>query len=533
MLGARGDEDAFRVRGGDARLNRNAAQTMSSQESNRGFRPAQLLVLRRQVPVIVLCALLLAGAAFALSVQQSTQYTATALLVFDDNELDQQAAGLAVGSSGAPRAQQTTNVKLLELGEIASQTAALVGLTEQQVKESIRVSAQGESNVVAVDATTTSPTLAAEIASVYADQFISEQQRASRQYFSSVLGAVVKQLASLSPAQRAGPEGLALQNRSQSLKILATAPSGNVRLAQAASIPGSGSYPELVRNTIGGAALGLLLGCCLAFLRQRRKRRINKLDELARIFRLPLLGVVPHSRTYSRHASRDGRKGPAQLPLGDAEVFRTLNTRLRYFNVDHERRVVLVTSAGRDDGKTLVVQNLAEAAASMGSCVLVIDCDLRHPSLAARLGLRQVPGVAEVLISASTIVDAIQGVMVVAADNGSTPTRSTINVLTAGAPPPNPSQLISSQAMDRVLEWAAENYDLVLLDTPPMSVASDVPLLLDRVDGVLIVSRRRNTTRSEATRMHAQLARLQAPTFAVVANGFKPKTKPRYSYYGL
>lgn len=505
---------------------------MDSQDGNQGSWLARLRVLRRYVPLIVLCAVLLAGAAFVLSVQQSKQYTATALLVFDNNELDQQAAGLAVGGSGGQRAQQSTNVKLLELAETASQTASFVGLSEQQIEESVHVSAQGGSNVVAVAATSDPPVLAAEIANVYSNQFITEQQRTAHRYFTSVLGAVTKQLASLSRAQRTAPEGIALQNRAQSLKILATVPSNDVRLAQPAPIPTSASHPDLVRNTFGGAALGLLLGCCLAFLLRRRKRRIHKLDDVARIFKLPLLGVVPQSRTYARHAYRERGGKPAQLPPADAEVFRTLNTRLRYFNVDHERRLVLVTSPGRDDGKTLVVQNLAEAAASMGSCVLVIECDLRHPNLADRLGLRQVPGLAEVLISASTVVDAIQGTIVIASDNGSTPSRSTINVLTAGASAPNPSELISSQAMDRVLDWAAENYDLVLLDTPPMSVASDVALLLDRVDGLLIVSRRGNTTRSQATRMRAQLARLHAPAFAVVANGFKPRTKPRYEYDG-
>ena len=314
------------------------------------------------------------------------------------------------------------------------------------------------------------------------------------------------------------------------MEILAKLPLASIQIAQAAPVPSTASTPHLVRNTILGVALGLVLGLVLALLLETVKRRVKKLEDLERIFKLPLLGIVPKSRAYLRHTARKGKKGRAPLPPEETEVFRTLCARLRYFNVDRERRLVLFTSAARHDGKTIVVQNLAEVAASMGYCVLIIEADLRDPSLADRLALRRAPGLAEVLISATTIVDAIQTSSVLCAHNGSAQSGSTISVLTAGVVPPNPAQLMDSDAMVRTLDWAAENYDLVLLDTPPLSIAPDATPLLSEVDGVVIVSRRRKDTRDLAYRLREQLASHHAPVLGIVANGFKARREPSSEY---
>ena len=217
-----------------------------------------------------------------------------------------------------------------------------------------------------------------------------------------------KQLAVLSPQQRAGPQGLALQDRAQSLEILAELQQGNAQIAAVATIPTAPSSPKVKFNTVLGGIFGLLLGLGLAFLLERLDRRIKDPDDLERIFKLPLLGMIPDSPAYSRRSSQVSGEALGPLPSREVEVFRLLRARLRYFNVDRDLRLMLVTSADSGDGKTTVVENLAEAAASTGGRVLIIEADLRRPSIAGRLQLRRSPGLAEVLVNASTVEDAIQ-----------------------------------------------------------------------------------------------------------------------------
>ena len=141
---------------------------------------------------------------------QTKKYTATASLVFTSNQLSQQVAGLqAVGTSQAPQAQENTNLKLVQLGDMAEKTAKLLGegLTKTKVSDGISIGAQGESNIVNVSATSTSPELAAKIANTYSVLFVREQQSSNHLYYSAALNLVNKQLSALSRRQKLSPSG--------------------------------------------------------------------------------------------------------------------------------------------------------------------------------------------------------------------------------------------------------------------------------------------------------------------------------------
>jgi succinoglycan biosynthesis transport protein ExoP len=490
-------------------------------------------LLRRRAPWILFCFVLAIAAAYGFSTHQTKKYTATSSLVFSTNQLSQEVAGLqAVGSGATPQALQNTNVKLVQLGDMASRTAALLGqgLSKEKVSSALSVSAAGESNIVDIAATATSPVLAADIANTYTQEFVKEQQNSNHAYYASALALVNRQLAALSPAQRAGTAGLALENRAQTLGTLAELRNGNVQVAQAATAPSTPSAPQVSRNTVLGAVVGLLLGLVVAFLLERFDRRIREPKDLEAIYGLPLLGVVPESAALSRSA-RGKQNAKEALPPSEAEAFHLIRAHLRYFNVDRELRTLLVASAAPGDGKTTVARHLAGAAARMGARVLLIEADLRRPTVAAQLDIASGPGLADVLIGMASLNDAIQSIDLDQPAGRDSRRGRMLDALVAGAAlPPNPGELIESHAMESLLEQVRSTYDLVVIDTPPLTAVSDAFPLLRKVDGVIIVGRVGRNRRDVAERLHETLTGAGAPLLGVVANGLKSGRLGAYGY---
>jgi capsular exopolysaccharide synthesis family protein len=223
----------------------------------------------------------------------------------------------------------------------------------------------------------------------------------------------------------------------------------------------------------------------------------------------------------------------AMLPAGEAEAFHLIRAHMRYFNVDRELRTLMVVSAAPGDGKTTIARHLAAAAARMGSKVLLLEVDLRRPTVAGQLGISAGRGLADVLIGVVPLTDAIQTIEL-EAPSSDRPRGHAFDVLVAGAAlPPNPGELIESRAMGVLIEQAKSRYDLVVIDTPPLTAVSDAFPLLKKVDGVIIVGRVGRNRRDVAERLHDTLTGAGAPLLGVIANGFKSGRRGGYGYgYG-
>jgi capsular exopolysaccharide synthesis family protein len=386
------------------------------------------------------------------------------------------------------------------------------------VSASLSFAGQGETSIIDVSATSTSAALAAAIANTYTTQFVTEQQRGNRQFLKSALALVAKQLARLTPAQRFGTDGADLEDRAQTLALLTELGFKNVEVAQEALVPTSVSSPKTKKNTILGAVVGLLLGLGIAFTLERLDRRIREPEDLETIYRLPTLGVVPKLPTRSRSAGPDQRSG-TPLPPAVAEAFSLIRAHLRFFNVDRDVRTIVIGSPAPGDGKSTIARHLAEAATSSGSRVLLIEADLRQPTLAQKLDIEVGPGLADVLIGAVSMADAIQSVKLTA-PAGEVAGGRGLDVLVAGAvPPPNPGELLESGAMATVLARSKAIYDLVVIDTPPLGAVSDAFPLLTKVDGVVIVGRLGFSRRDAAVQLHQILVSSAAPLLGVISNG--------------
>lgn len=483
-----------------------------------------IAILRRRALLIALCVVVVAGAAFVFSKRETKKYTATASLVFSTNPLSQQIAGLPGSSANSSDllAQETSDVELVKSSNVATKTASVLGrgLTGEKVAGSLGVTAQGESGALDVTAITTSPVLSAAIVNTYAQQFAKEQRNAQLHYYKSALAIIRRQLAGLTRQERSGAGGAELQERVQTLSLLSGLKEGNVKVAAEAAVPTAPSSPKTSRNTVLGVVVGLLIGLGLAFALERLDRRIKRPEDLEAIYRLPLLGAIPESTVLARSARvRGGAR--AVLPPAEAEAFSLVRAHLRFFNVDRDLRTVVIASPAEGDGKTTVARHLAEAAARLGSRVLLLEVDLRHPTLAQHLDIQSGPGLADVLVEATPIGEATQSVTLEVSPGEGVRGR-TLDVLAAGAVlPPNPGELLDSHAMESVLEQARSAYDLVVVDTPPLNVVSDAFPLLTKVDGVVIVGWVGRSRRDAVQRLHQILAGSGAPLLGVVANGSK------------
>jgi succinoglycan biosynthesis transport protein ExoP len=485
-------------------------------------------VLRRRWTLIVACAVIGAVAALAYSVTHHKEYTASASLWFHDPGFDQKLFGSNfLPSASDPQEQQATNVDLAALNVVAARTASAIGhgLTAGAVAGALTTSALGTSDIVRISATAGSPALAATLATTAAQQFVAYRRESDQSTIQQALQSVKSDISQEATNRVTAKQTTELRQLQDELQVLSSLQTGNVQLVQPASVPTSPSSPRTLRNGILGLVLGLLIGLSGAFALERLDRRFRDQADVERVLGLPVLASVPQTRL-----NRGTRHGVGPVPVPYLEAFGLLRANLRYFNVDREIRSVLVASSTPGEGKTTVAWSLAASTAASGRRAIVVEADMRRPTMRTILNVEPSSGLSEVLSRQTTLSEAIVQAEIHHEHAGVEPTR--FDVLTSGALPPNPSQLLESSEMTEALASLTEQYDLVVIDTPPLAVVSDAIPLVTVVSGVIVVACIGQTRRDLAVRLRAQLYDLGAPVLGVVANRVASRSLgSSYAYY--
>jgi polysaccharide biosynthesis transport protein len=480
-------------------------------------------VIRRRAWIVVLCAVLAGGAAYLVANSEHKKYTAGASLLFQQQQLGQQLFGYSVsGQVNDPGVVEATNVELASAPTVAAATAASIKMPVDAVTKAIDVVPAGSSQLVSVNATADDPQLAARLANVYAQSVVSSRRAAQRQLVEQAASRVRTQLRDLLRTSPSSPQVGQVKARLSQLNVLAALQTGDVQLSNAAKAPTAPSGPRVHRDAGLGVLIGLIIGLGVVFALERVDRRVRDEDELAALYGATTLAHVPRSKALSNRA------GSSKPPIADAaaaEAFRLLRARLRYFNVDKKLQMLLVTSAVPQEGKSTVAWQLAwtSAATAPDEPVLLIEADLRRPSIAATTGLSHHPGLSDALTQLSDWRDAVQSVRTGPGASG------LLHVITAGGTPPNPTQLIESDRLRGLLTEAREEYAFVVVDAPPALIVSDALALINEVDGVVIVGRVNQTHRDAIKGLRTTLTELNAPVLGVVANGVT-STTGRYGY---
>lgn len=293
----------------------------------------------------------------------------------------------------------------------------------------------------------------------------------------------------------------------------------------AAVLPTSPSSP----NTRLAVALGLLAGLAAGFgyalLRNVFDRRIRSVDHIEEQFGIPVVGTIPFDRNFTdekRLASSQGGNDLGEHDVYDfavAEAVRELRTNLQFMSPDDPPRRIVVSSSLPGEGKSTVAANLAITIAASGQRVVVIDGDLRRPTVAKAFGLVPGVGLTDVLIGRAELNQVLQPW----GDTGR------LYVLGAGAIPPNPSELLGSKAMQNVLDELAK-YAVVLIDAPPLIPVTDAAILSARTDGALVVAYARRTTYEALGKALQTIERVNGRTLGIILNGVPRKGADASSY---
>ncbi|MEW1706480.1 polysaccharide biosynthesis tyrosine autokinase [Microbacterium sp. NPDC089190] len=282
-----------------------------------------------------------------------------------------------------------------------------------------------------------------------------------------------------------------------------------------ALVPTSPSSPHVAMNIALGLILGLVVGLSISVLRTVLDTRIHSLHDIEAATEAPVLGGIA--------LDPDAKKRPLIVHADPrnprAESFRSLRTNLQFVDVDGSSRIFVVSSAGPGEGKSTTTANLAIALAETGARVALVDGDLRLPRVADYMGIEGGVGLTDVLIGRAELVDVLQ-------QWGT----GRLFVLPSGRTPPNPSELLGSQAMQRTLEALADAFDYVLVDAPPLLLVTDAAVISRFTSGVLMVAASGTTRKPQLTAAVEKIGAIGSRLFGVIVTMLPSKGPDSYGY---
>jgi capsular exopolysaccharide synthesis family protein len=288
----------------------------------------------------------------------------------------------------------------------------------------------------------------------------------------------------------------------------------NIRILDAAVVPGGPVRPNRRRDIGTGMLFGLMLGIGLAFFLDYLDSTLKTPEDVKNHLGVPLLGVIPEvkeSRPGALMVGSESAHGPF------LEGYRVIRTALGYCWPSQEPRVIVCTSTAPGEGKTLTSLNLARTLAAVGERVLLVDCDMRKPTAHEVLSLSRGPGLSDLLASKATVEQAIRSVA-----------GSGLHVVTAGASVPSPGDLLTTESMRGLMESLRTRYGWMVLDTPPVGAVADALVLASLGDGVIVVAGAEMVSRKAVLNTLHRVSETGARILGVVLNRAQVA---RHAYY--
>jgi tyrosine-protein kinase len=501
-----------------------------------------LRVIREQRLLIFLIVLVFTATTVVLSVRQDNVYQAKAALSFKAESDDFGDIGSGVQITQTPEARAATSARQIKNTENAQRTKQILktSLTEAQILNKVKVQAEARTNFVDVTVTSTDAEFAANLANAFATAALRTTVERTRQHYRRVAKDIRKTNERLSKVPVNTFTRSANTDRIARLENLAKF-AQPVELAVRAGVPSDPVSPKPIRNGVLGFLVGLTFALLIAFVRDALDRRFKSVREIREEMKLPLVGHVRDDMLGRSVVSLNGRGG---LEASELEAFRILRTNVDFLDVDRTISPIVVTSALPEEGKSTVASALAAAYATAGKLTLLVECDLRRPVFADRLGLKPGPGLTDYLVGDATPEDILQPlqldpVMPTARGrkekDGDTAEDekkgSTLMCIVAGTASPQPAELLGSERFKAFLEQVTSVYDEVILDSTPLLSVVDTLELIPNVGGIVVCVRASRTTRDQARAARAALEHFPVRPAGIVVTGVRSGDEADYGYY--
>ncbi len=332
-----------------------------------------------------------------------------------------------------------------------------------------------------------------------------------------------------------------MQEKYEESRITEVGQLGKVRIVDPARPPRYPVKPKKKLNLMLAAIIGLMLGVGIAFVIEYMDNSIRSPEEVERMG-LPLLGTIPviaeeeedgsrnNGRLRLRPGSANGDDEAQQLsrrlvahfrpksPI--SEAYRTIRTNIQYSRADDPIRSLLITSPGPGEGKSTTAANLAITFAQLGYKTLLVDADLRRPVMHRVFGLDRNKGLTNCLVGREQLESVVNSTEI-----------ENLFVLTCGPLPPNPSEMLGSEAMKRLLSEASQKFEAVVLDSPPVLAVTDAAVMSTETDGTVLVVRAGKTDRQATVRAHESLRKVGAHVLGGLLNGVRVENLYGSYYY--
>ena len=476
-----------------------------------------LQVLRRRLPWVIAVTVLSVGIAVAISSVQTKKYSATAQL------LVQQADPASSLISGSPQTAISPTDILTELQLVTSAPVKAKAASELGFEPSISASQVGQTNVISVTATARTPSLAARTANIYAKAFVASESTiainaliSGEEQYQKQINAINFQIQQLdtstssvatSTISALASQEAVLKGDEAQLEVASAETPGGVEVVSPAIRPSSPSSPRPLRDGILALVIGLLVGLGAAFLVEYLDDKVYTKEEAERLTSgVPVLAMIPKIRGWKKSdpAKLIAREDPSS-PI--TESYRSLRASLLFAGRDAPLKTILATSATGAEGKTPTLANLGVVLANAGKHVVLVDCDLRQPRIGEFLGLSEAPGFTSVLLGEDDLINVVKPVANIPG----------LAFLGAGPVLQNAAELLGSSSAANIFRTLAGEFDIVLLDSPPLPVA-DALILTSYADVILLEVAVGETKKRNLIRATELLDSVSAHPIGIVLN---------------